>query len=94
MNMYIVVGDRVGTPESRELAQQLVHWHDAMVKHVRLITHHGRRCLDGCPHEEARTLWSAALDVFGDHAGALTFLQHHGGARSHHAGAAGAELYA
>jgi len=94
MNMYRVVGDRVGTPESRELAQQLVHWHDAMVKHLRLMNHHGPRCLDGCPHEEAQTLWSAALHVFGDHAGELKFLQNHGSERSRHVGAAGAEVYA
>ena len=68
MNMYRIVGDRIGTRESRELAQRLVQWHDAMVKHLRVMKPHGKRCGDGCPHEKARTLWSAALDVFGDHA--------------------------
>jgi len=94
MNIYRIVGDRVGTRESRELAQQLVQWHDAMVTHLRALNHRNKRCRNGCPHEEARTLWAAALDVFGDHASELRFLQDHGAARSHHAGAARAEVYA
>jgi hypothetical protein len=94
MNMYRIVGDRIGTRESRELAQRLVKWHDATVKHVRMMNHHGKRCGDECPYEEARTLWSAALDVFGDHATELRFLQSHGAARSRHVRAAGAEVYA
>jgi hypothetical protein len=65
-----------------------------MVKHLRVMKPHGKRCGDGCPHEEARTLWSAALDVFGDHAAELRFLQSHGAARSRQAAPAGTEVYA
>ena len=94
MNMYRALGDRIGTLEARDLAQQLVRWHDAMVKHLRVMNHHRRRCSEGCPHEEAQTLWSAALDVFGDDASALGFLQTHGGTRQHHGSAAALEVRA
>lgn len=91
MNMYQVLGDRVGTPEARDLAQQLVEWHDAMVRHLRVINRRGRSCPEGCPHEQARGFWSAAMDVFGDQAGELRFLRSHGNAGHHHARAAGLE---
>jgi hypothetical protein len=94
MHIYRALGDRIGTLEVRDLAQQLVRWHDAMVKHLRVINRHGRRCPEGCPHEEARTLWLAALDVFGDGASALGFLQSHGGARHHLGSAAALEVRA
>ena len=94
MNMYRALGDRIGTLEARDLAHQLVRWHDAMVKHLRVMNHHRRRCQEGCPHEEARTLWLAALDVFGDGARALGFLQSHGGARHDHGSAAALEVRA
>jgi hypothetical protein len=85
MNRYRVLGDRIGTCDARDLAQQLVRWHDAMVKHLRVMTHEGRRCSEGCPHDEARGLWSAALDVFGSDASTLEFLQRHGGTPLGHA---------
>jgi hypothetical protein len=88
MNMYQVLGDRIGSLEARALAQQLVEWHDSMVKHLRVVNHHGRECPERCPHEQARGLWSAAIDVFGDYAGELRFLRTHGRSRPHHAGAA------
>jgi hypothetical protein len=94
MNMYRALGDRIGTFEARDLAQQLVRWHDAMVKHLRVMNHHSPLCPEGCPHEEARTLWLAALDVFGGGASALGFLQSHGGARDHHVSAAALEARA
>ncbi len=78
MNIYRVIGDRVGTLEARGLAQQLVEWHDAMVKHLRVIGHRRAECLEGCPHDEAHSLWAAAMDVFGPHAGDLSFLRTHG----------------
>ena len=78
MNMYRAIADRIGTLRARDLADQLVEWHDAMVKHVRLINVRGGSCIDGCPHEEARLLWATALEVFGDHAAALVFLRTHG----------------
>jgi len=79
MNIYRVIGDRVGTLEARGLAQQLVDWHDAMVKHLRVIGHRRAECVEGCPHDEARGLWAAAMDVFGPQAGDLTFLRTPGG---------------
>ena len=94
MNMYRALGDRIGTSDARDLAQQLVRWHDAMVTHLRVMTQHGRRCTDGCPHEEARGLWSAALDIFGSDASSLTFLQRHGGARLHQGAPIASEVHA
>jgi hypothetical protein len=94
MNLYRLLGDRVGTLEARELAQQLVQWHDAMVKHLRVQSRHGERCRESCPHEAARALWSAALDVFGERAADLRFLRSHGCARMAAAGGAGLSLHA
>ncbi|HEY8537124.1 MAG TPA: hypothetical protein VIL25_11760 [Vicinamibacterales bacterium] len=79
MNMYRAIGERIGTLEARELAEQLVAWHDAMVKHLRLVERRAADCEDGCPHEEARVLWNAARRVFGEAtAASLTFLRRHG----------------
>jgi hypothetical protein len=79
MNIYRVLGDRIGTSEARELAEQLVAWHDAMVKHLRVVSsHRGATCLDDCPHDEAMLLWSAAQRVFGSKAKDLAFLRSHG----------------
>ncbi len=89
MNVYRVLGDRVGTLEARELAQQLVAWHDAMVRHLRVVNQDGGRCREGCPHAEARALWPAVRHAFGDDARELRFLQAHSGARTHRADAAG-----
>jgi hypothetical protein len=94
MNMYRTVADRIGTIEASQLAHQLVQWHDAMVKHLRVMNGRRRRCPDECPHDEARTLWSAALNVFGEQAGQLGFLQKHGGSRSQREGPEGVEVYA
>jgi hypothetical protein len=79
MNVYRVLGDRIGTSEARELAEQLVAWHDAMVKHLRVVGSRGRaRCFDECPHEDATILWSAAQHTFGTEAKGLAFLRWHG----------------
>ncbi len=79
MNIYRLIGDRVGTLEARGLAQQLVEWHDAMVKHLRVIdSRGGSGCLEGCPHEDARALWAAAMALFGPDADDLVFLRAHG----------------
>jgi hypothetical protein len=79
MNIYRVLGDRIGTSEARELAQQLVAWHDAMVKHLRVIgTRPTLQCADGCPHEEAGALWTAAQEILGAGARQLEFLRSHG----------------
>jgi hypothetical protein len=87
MNMYRALGDRIGTLEARDLAQQLVEWHDTMVRHLRVTAQQPRRCADGCPHDEARALWLAASSVFGDGAAALAFLRQHGAAHSRGGGA-------
>lgn len=93
MNMYRVFGDRVGTLEARALAQQLVEWHDAMVKHLRVTAQRSSKCPEGCPHEEARGLWSAAMQIFGNYANDLRFLRTYGGARPSHASAAVLEAH-
>lgn len=61
------------TPEALHLATRLTAWHDAMVAHERRP---GSRCDDGCPHADARTLWTEALSVFGTEAHELRFLAH------------------
>ena len=58
-----------------------------------MVNFRGKRCPEGCPHEEARGLWSAALDVFGDRAAALRFLQR-SGAHAHGGDAAAVEVHA
>jgi hypothetical protein len=79
VNIYRNLGDRVGTLEARALAEQLVTWHDAMVKHVRLAERRrSDACGDGCPHDDAVVLWSDALAVFGEEANQLVFLRAHG----------------
>jgi len=79
MNIYRVLGDLIGTSEARELAQQLVSWHDAMVKHLRVVgSRPTLQCGEGCPHEEASVLWTAAQDTFDAGAGQLEFLRSHG----------------
>jgi hypothetical protein len=78
--MYRVLGDVSGTAEARDLAEQLVAWHDAMVKHLRVVQLRGAGCGDDCPHEQARALWPAARATFGAEADKLTFLGTHGGA--------------
>jgi len=83
MNVYRILGDTIGTTEARVLAEQLVAWHDSMVKHVRVVgARRGRGCADDCPHDEAAALWSAAQATFGDRAADLGFLRSHGQRRS------------
>lgn len=77
MNLYTMVGSRIGTSEATALSARLAIWHDAMVTHERKIRV-GRPsavCDEECAHAEARTLWIEALDVFGDRAQELTFLR-------------------
>lgn len=79
MNLYLHLGDQVATLEARELAQQLVAWHDAMVKHVRVVgVRRGPKCDEECPHDEAGVLWTAAQQTFGGRAQELGFLRTHG----------------
>ena len=85
MNMYRILGDRVGTHEARDLARRLMRWHDAMVTHMRGSNRQLQGCPEGCPHEEATELWSAAMSLFGDQASALQFLRRHSSSARHHA---------
>ena len=79
MNMYRRLGDQVATTEARELAEQLVAWHDAMVKHVRVLSSRDdAHCGEDCPHDEAASLWTAAQQTFGARARELVFLRMHG----------------
>lgn len=77
MNLYATLGSGLGTPDALELAARLAAWHDAMVAHERHLQ--SRRldvtCDDECPHDEASTLWHAALSVFGKRAHELSFLR-------------------
>lgn len=83
MNMYRILGDSVGTSEARVLAEQLVTWHDSMVKHARVVGgRSGTACADDCPHDEAAALWVAAQTMFGARAVDLTFLRSHGQRRA------------
>ena len=79
MNIYRRLGDRVATNEARELAEQLVVWHDAMVKHLRVLgVRQGAPCAEDCPHESAASLWAAAQRAFGEAVRELAFLRSHG----------------
>ena len=79
MNTYRLLGDHVGTNEARELAEQLVTWHDAMVRHLRAVgPQRDAQCIEDCPHEEAAQLWPTAQAMFGGRANDLVFLRAHG----------------
>ena len=79
MTLYLRLADQIGTLAARELAAQLVAWHDAMVKHVRVVgAQRTGQCGEQCPHGDARVLWGAARETFGDLAAGLVFLQRHG----------------
>jgi hypothetical protein len=83
MNVYRILGDYVGTNDARVLAEQLVAWHDSMVKHLRVVgVRRGPACGDDCPHDEAAALWSAAQATFGSRAADLAFLRSHGQRRA------------
>jgi hypothetical protein len=79
MNLYVHLGDQIGTAEARDLAQRLVVWHDAMVKHARAVGGTpASACDEDCPHGEAAVLWAAAQTTFGARAQQLGFLRTHG----------------
>jgi hypothetical protein len=81
MNIYRMLGNRLGTPQALELGERLAAWHDAMVAHERVA----RNCDDECPHIEAGMLWTRAVETFGDEAHELRFLRARGGAGQVHA---------
>lgn len=90
MNLYLRLADQIGTIAARDLAAQLVSWHDAMVKHARVVgLQQTEKCGDECPHVDAPALWAAACDTFGERASGLVFLERHGarGRSLSHAGA-------
>jgi hypothetical protein len=72
MNIYRMLGSRMGTPDAQELAERLSAWHDAMVAHER---QRDRACNDECPHANAGMLWDEASQAFGDRARELVFLK-------------------
>ena len=79
MNIYRRLGDEVATNEAREFVEQLVAWHDAMVKHLRVLgSRQDARCSEDCPHDDAALLWLAAQEMFGVKARELVFLRSHG----------------
>ena len=72
MNIYLMLGSRMGTPDAQELAARLSAWHDAMVAHER---QRDRTCDDECPHANAGVLWDQATQTFGERARDLVFLK-------------------
>jgi hypothetical protein len=80
MNPYAVIGSGIGTPEAVAFGVRLAAWHDAMVAHERRLRASAAKdgCHDECPHAEAGTLWSEALETFGPRAHELTFLHSRG----------------
>ena len=77
LDVYRLLANRVGTNAAEELARELSKWHDAMVRHERVLAAVGRACLgtDECPHAEAADLWMRVQQIFGEHAAELTFLR-------------------
>ena len=77
MNLYSILGSRLGTHEATRLSARLSAWHDAMVAHERLLKAGatGHACDDDCAHAEARVLWSEAVATFGAPAQELRFLR-------------------
>ncbi len=77
MNPYVIRGSGLGTAEAQSLSARLSAWHDAMVAHERRLrmATTGDLCDDECPHAEARSLWSEAIEAFGPRAHELAFLR-------------------
>jgi hypothetical protein len=74
MNPYALLGRRIGSTEAEDLSTRLRVWHDEMVAHERRLRT-GDACDEECPHVEARALWNAAVETFGDEADELIFLR-------------------
>ena len=68
-------------PAASMLVDELRHWHNRMVAHVRQhgAAPRGCRCAEAgeCPRVEAVDLWSRAEQTFGAAAAQLTFLRRH-----------------
>jgi hypothetical protein len=78
MNPYALLGRRIASREAEDLSARLSAWHDAMVAHERKLRT-GEACDDECPHVEARALWNAAVEAFGNEADELVFLRSRAG---------------
>jgi hypothetical protein len=77
MNIYLMIGNNVGTADAVELGERLSAWHDAMVAHERRPA--GRPvCDENCPHVDAAVLWKQAVATFGPYAADLKFLRSRG----------------
>ena len=77
MNIYLMIGNNVGTPDAVELGERLSAWHDAMVAHERRPPG-SPVCDEECPHNEAALLWKQAVTTFGPYAADLKFLRSRG----------------
>jgi hypothetical protein len=77
MNIYVMIGHNVGSPDAVELGERLSAWHDSMVAHERRPAG-GADCDDECPHVEAGALWKEAVATFGPYAADLKFLRSRG----------------
>ena len=77
MNHYLLLSSGPDVADAQSLGARLSAWHDAMVAHERRLRagSSSDACDDGCPHAEARALWSEAVDVLGPRAHELTFLR-------------------
>lgn len=77
MNLYQLIGSRVGTADALALSGRLAAWHDAMVAHERRLrtSQFDVECDEECPHAEARMLWAEAVMTFGAPASELSFLR-------------------
>jgi hypothetical protein len=77
MNPYLALCSSLGTNDADSLSARLSAWHDAMVAHERRLgaARSNDTCDDECPHADARTLWSEAIEIFGTRAHELTFLR-------------------
>lgn len=83
LDVYRLLARRVGTGTADELADELKAWHDAMVRHERVLAATEGTCVDveECPHLDATDLWARARVVFGAEADTLTFLRSRAAAR-------------
>jgi len=77
MNIYLMIGNNVGTPDAVDLGERLSAWHDAMVAHERRPSS-SPVCDEDCPHVEAAALWKEAVVTFGSYAADLKFLRSRG----------------
>jgi hypothetical protein len=92
MNPYLALCSSLGINDADSLSARLSAWHDAMVAHERRLgaVRSNDTCDDECPHADARTLWSEAIEIFGTRAHELTFLRSRANDSPRHSKAGGA----